>query len=194
MKASKPNITDVRRGCRIIGYLLGTQDEGITLRELCNSLDIFTDAGEENLEEKAITGVLVMCGRSPLGWTARKQDVTTLSSTEAEYIALGVGAQDAMWLWKILGFLNRPIVPRVWTDNHGASTLAYNPDFHKRTKHIRRRHHFVRECAEEGDITVHWIPGDENPADMLTKPLTGKRLSSLKTLAGMRTIMATGQE
>jgi len=61
---------------------------------LCNSLDIFTDAGEKNLEEKATTGVLVMCGKSPLGWTARKQDVTTLSSTEAEYIALGVG--DAM--------------------------------------------------------------------------------------------------
>jgi len=49
MKASKPNITDVRRGCRIISYLLATQDEGITLRELCNSLDKFTDTGEENL-------------------------------------------------------------------------------------------------------------------------------------------------
>ena len=182
MKASKPNITDVRRGCRIISYLLETQDEGITLRELCNSLDIFTDAGEENLEEKATTGVLVICGRSPLGWTARKQDVTTLSPTEAEYIALGVGAQDAMWLRKILGFLNRPIVPRVWTDNHGASTLAYNPDFHKRTKHIRRRHHFVREC---GDITVHWVPGEENPADMLTKPVTGARLAALKKITGM---------
>jgi len=47
-------------------------------------------------EEKATTGVLVMCGRSPLRWTTRKQDVTTLSSTEAEYTALGVEAQDAM--------------------------------------------------------------------------------------------------
>ena len=41
----------------------------------------------------------------------------------------------------------------------------YKSDFHKRTKHIRGRHHFVRECADEGDITVHWVPGDDNPAD-----------------------------
>ena len=183
----------MRRGCRIISYLLATEDEGITLRELCNSLDVFTDVGEENLEEKAITGMLVMYGRSPLGWTARKQDITTLSSTEAKYIALGVGAQDAMWFGKILEFLKyRSTVPRVWTDNHGASTLAYNPDFHKRTKHIRWRHHFARECVEEGDITVHWVPGDENPADMLTKPVTGKKLAALKVLAGMR--MTTAKE
>jgi len=106
--------------------------------------------------------------------------------TEAEYIALGVGAQDAMWFGKILEFLNRSTVPRVWMDNHGASTLAYNPDFHKRTKYIRRRPHFVRECAEKGDITVHWVPGDENPADMLTKSVTGKKLAALEVLAGMK--------
>jgi len=69
---------------------------------LGNPVGIFTDAGEEGLEEKATSGILVMSGKTPIAWTARKQDVTTLSSTEAEYIALGVGAQDAMWLRKIL--------------------------------------------------------------------------------------------
>lgn len=70
-----------------------------------------------------------------------------------------------------LEFPDISTVPRVGTDNvnKGASTLSYDPVFHKRTKHIRRGHHFVQECAQEGDITVHWVPGDENPVDMLTK-------------------------
>jgi len=102
------------------------------------SIDIYTDAGEEVLEEKATTGTLIMGGQSPIEWASRKQDVTTLLSIEAEYIALGAATQDAMWIKKIMQFLGHPVIPRVWADNRGASTLSHNPDFHKLTKHIRR--------------------------------------------------------
>ena len=68
-----------------------------------------------------------MTGTSALSWTTRKQDATTLSPTEAEYIALGVGAQDAMWFGRIPTFLNICTTPRVWMDNRGASIRSYNP-------------------------------------------------------------------
>ena len=55
IKVSSPNNTDVRRGCRIMSYLLKTKYEGTMLRVMEDSMDIFTDAGEENLEEKATT-------------------------------------------------------------------------------------------------------------------------------------------
>lgn len=97
------------------------------------------------------------------------QDVTSLSSTEAGYNSFGIGARDAMWIHKILEFLRQPVIPRVWTNNWGASTLSVNSDFHKHTKHIRRRHHFVLEGVEKKDIAVHWVRGEHNPADMLTK-------------------------
>jgi len=185
-RASQPRVSDVRKGCWVIAYLLGTADEEIYLRSVRKmEIDIFTDAGEEKLEKKATTGILVLLGDSPISWAARKQDMMTLSSIETEYIALGAGAQDAMWMAKVMEFLNKPVTPRVWTDNRGASTLSYNLDFHRRTKHIWRRHHFVRECMDDGDISVHWVPGEENPADMLTKPVTGKRLEELKKQAGM---------
>ena len=46
-----------------------------------DGLDIFTDAGEEKLEEKATSGILVMPGNYLISWTCRcKQDVTTLPS------------------------------------------------------------------------------------------------------------------
>jgi len=81
----------------VIAYLLGTADERICLKGMRKmEVDIFTNAGEEKLEEKATTGILVLLGDSPISWASRKQDVTTLSSTEAEYIALRAGAQDGM--------------------------------------------------------------------------------------------------
>ena len=38
--------------------------------------------------------------------------------------------------------------------NTGARDIAYNPEHHQKSKHIARRHFFVRECVENGEIVV----------------------------------------
>jgi len=80
-------------------------------------------------------------------------------------------------------------VPRVWTDNRGASTLSYNPIFIDAPNTLGAGITLRGECVEEGDISVHWVPGEEDPADVLTKPVAGARLSTLKQLAGMTSAM-----
>eukprot|EP00965_Chrysotila_dentata_P050539 1674824-Pleurochrysis_carterae.AAC.1 len=52
-----------------------------------------------------------------------------------------------------------------------AIDLAYNPEHHARTKHIDRRHFFVRERVESLEITVLFINSADNMADFFTKPL-----------------------
>lgn len=37
-------------------------------------------------------------------------------------------------------------------NNQGAVKLSHNPMFHAKTKHIERKHHFVREQVLEGEI------------------------------------------
>lgn len=39
-------------------------------------------------------------------------------------------------------------------------------------KHIDIRAHFIRDCVNNRLVDIHHIPGIENPADLLTKPLT----------------------
>eukprot|EP00965_Chrysotila_dentata_P004930 161634-Pleurochrysis_carterae.AAC.1 len=56
-------------------------------------------------------------------------------------------------------------------DNKSAIDLAYNPEHHQRSKHIDRRHFFVRERVEQHDITVPFVHTMENLADFFTKPL-----------------------
>ena len=42
--------------------------------------------------------------------------------------------------------------------NKSAIDLAYNPEHHLKTKHIERRHHFIRECVENGQATCAFRP------------------------------------
>ena len=57
------------------------------------------------------------------------------------------------------------------TDNKGARDLAYNLEHHERTKHIHRRHLWIRELVEAGTLTVPYVNTADNFADFFTKPL-----------------------
>nr|GEV85812.1 zinc finger, CCHC-type [Tanacetum cinerariifolium] len=55
--------------------------------------------------------------------------------------------------------------------NCGAIALGRNPVFHRRSKHIDIRYHFIRECVENGHINVEHVSGELQTADILTKAL-----------------------
>lgn len=48
---------------------------------------------------------------------------------------------------------------------------AEHPEFHKRTKHIGIRYHFVREKVETGEVVVEYCPAQNMLADIMTKPI-----------------------
>jgi hypothetical protein len=66
-------------------------------------------------------------------------------------------------------------------DNQAARDLAYNPEHHKRTKHIDRRHFFVRELVEEGILRVPFVSTKDNWADFFTKALDANRFIELRS-------------
>jgi len=76
-------------------------------------------------------------------------------------------------LFEELGFA-APGPTTVYMDNKAAIDLAYNPEHHRRTKHITRRHFFIRELVEDQSITVPYIPSADNVADFFTKILPNK--------------------
>lgn len=100
-------------------------------------------------------------------------------------------AKEAYW---IKGFMNElsAIDPNIahdtvplYIDNMSALKLTKNPEAHARTRHIDIRHHFVRELVEDKIIEPIWIPGTENIADLLTKPLPYSTFSKIVTTLGM---------
>jgi hypothetical protein len=65
-------------------------------------------------------------------------------------------------------------------DSSSAICLAQNPVFHGREKHIKVRHHFLRDHVEKGDIEIKYIDIERQVADTLTKPLDATRFASLR--------------
>jgi hypothetical protein len=56
-------------------------------------------------------------------------------------------------------------------DNTSAIFVAKNLDFYKRMSHLERRHHFLRDYVEKGDIKMRYIHIERQLTDIFTKPL-----------------------
>ena len=77
-------------------------------------------------------------------------------------------SKEAIYLGRFLQELDmhesgEPVDVRM--DNQGAIDLSYNPESHQKTKHIERRHFFVREAVENNMIRVPFVRTADNLAD-----------------------------
>ena len=97
-------------------------------------------------------------------------------------MAASEAAKEAISLSRFLNELGygdgKPI--ELGMDNQSAIALSYNPEMHARTKHIDRRHFYVREMIENGELVVPYVQTDENLADFFTKPLPAKKFFPLR--------------
>jgi hypothetical protein len=70
-------------------------------------------------------------------------------------------------------------------DNTSAISVAKNLVFHKRIRHPERRHHFLRDHVEKGDIEMRYIDTERQLTDIFTKLLDSSRFASLRWEIGV---------
>jgi hypothetical protein len=70
-------------------------------------------------------------------------------------------------------------------DNTSVISVAKNPVFHKRMRHLKRRHHFLRDHVEKGDIGMRYIDTERQLATIFTKPLDYSRFTDLQREIGV---------
>jgi hypothetical protein len=121
-----------------------------------------------------------------VSWRASLQSVTALSTTEAECISATGGVKEAIWMRGLISELGVPQdVIKVYCDSHSAICLTKNDMYQFKTKHTSSTT-FIRDIVAEGKIKVNKIHTDENPADMLTKPLSNTKFKHCLDLVGVR--------
>ncbi len=176
----------------VLQYLKGTRTLSLTYggSDETHGLDIFTDADGMSLENrKAISGYAFILNGAAVSWSSKQQEITALSTTEAEYIALTYTAKEAIWHRYFLAELFGPIsIPSIiYSDNQSAISLAHAElgQFHARTKHIDIRYHFIREKIQDGTLEVIYCPTSEMTADIMTKALASFKFQPLVRALGL---------
>ena len=94
-----------------------------------------------------------MCAGACVCWFSRTQKCVTLSTSEAEYVALDDAVKELLFLRQVWRFMipgkGMPCFP-VFEDNQGALQLSKNPVSNSNLKHIDVRHHFLRKLVRQG--------------------------------------------
>jgi len=117
-----------------------------------------------------------------ISWKSKKQQTTTLSSTEAENVAMTHCTTELLFIRNLMKemriIIKLPMV--IHEDNSGAMFLANNHSMGQRTKHIDVRYHHVRDLIENGEIELKYISTHENLADVMTKSLGEEKHEKFK--------------
>ncbi|CAI5721435.1 unnamed protein product [Peronospora destructor] len=181
---------------RVIRYLQATPTLGTR----------FTGAGDDKLlgysdanwagdieMRRSTSGYVFVLNNGCISWLSKKQRSVALSSTEEEYMALSEATQEAVWLKSFMRVLSEEAGDDsliIFEDNQGAIALAKNPEFHKRTKHIDIRYHFVREKVEKNQVVLQYCPTQDMLADIMTKAIAAPQFTSLRTKLGITVAVA----
>lgn len=176
---------------RIFRYLNGTIDLGIRYQRSGNATTLtgYSDADYAGDTEtrRSTTGYIFTISGGAVSWASQRQSMVSLSTTEAEYIAASTATKELVWLRRLLNDVDsqcdQPSV--LYIDNQSAIKLIRNPEFHKRSKHIDIRYHFVREKLASNELIVKYVNTNEQCADFLTKALSGEKLNVLIRMIGL---------
>ncbi|GJW52824.1 putative reverse transcriptase domain-containing protein [Tanacetum coccineum] len=99
--------------------------------------------------------------------SSEKQNALAISTTEAEYVSVGKACQQALWMKQaLIDFNVRLDDVLIMCDNKGAIDLSKKSVQHSRTKHIKIRHHFLRDNVQKGHISIEKVPFVDNIADV----------------------------
>lgn len=186
-KPSQENIIGVKR---VFRYLAGSLNKGIVYDSNSKKeiLECYSDADFNGCcrTGRSTTGIVTKYCGGAISWFSQRQPVVADSTTEAEIIAASEATKEVIWMQRLFSeIINLKEVPVLQVDNQAAIKLTQNPELHRRTKHIQRKHFFVREKVGEGLLDVQYVSTKKQLADLMTKALPKATLQQLSKQIGL---------
>ena len=123
---------------------------------------------------RSTTGFVIMLAGAMITAVSRRQHCITMSSCEAELVALADCAIELIHIIQVVEFLGHRVegAVEVCTDSKAAYDLCHRFTSAQNSRHVDRKLFKMRELRGAGVTTVRHIPGETNPADLFTKILS----------------------
>ncbi|KAJ0566009.1 putative RNA-directed DNA polymerase [Helianthus annuus] len=153
-----------------------------------DDLVVFTDSNyaRDGEDRRSTSGYVCLLSGAAVCWCSRKQEIVTLSSTEAEYVAAGLCACHCVWMKGLLEEMEENTgTVTIFCDNTSTIKLSKNPVMHRRTKHIDVRYHYLRELVEKQVVELEFCGTKQQLADGMTKPVKEVTFNEIRTAMGV---------
>jgi hypothetical protein len=168
---SCPNQQHLTVAKRILRYLKGTPRLGLSYSSEKTELLGYSDSdfARDVDDRKSTTGYVFLFGGSPVSWYSGKQKSISVSTSAAEYLALGSTIREGIFLKQLLAEVGMDFSAIVINeDNQSAIAMTKNHVHHSKQKHIDVQHHFIREEVENGIVHLQYCETKKMLADILT--------------------------
>ena len=178
---------------RILRYLQGTKTHGICYKP-SDKIDFrgYSDAdwAGDVADRKSTSGYVFMLLGAPVSWGSKKQSSVSLSTSEAEYIALSLAIQEGKWIHRLLCEIMVAADQEgpelmIREDNQSCIKMTKNPVNHGRAKHIDIKYHHIRDEVKRGEVKLEYCETTVMLADIMTKGLHGPRHKDLTAALGI---------
>nr|GEV13700.1 retrovirus-related Pol polyprotein from transposon TNT 1-94 [Tanacetum cinerariifolium] len=138
---------------------------------------------------KSTSGRAKYLSKKLVSWSSKKQDCTSLSIAESEYVSLSACCAQVLWMQTQLTDYGRHFNKiLIYCDSKSAIPISCNPVQHSKMKHIAVRYHFIKEHIEKGTIKLYSVKTNYQLADIFTKVLPVDRFNYLVRCLGMRSL------
>jgi hypothetical protein len=160
---------------RVLVYLVRTSNTGTTFTGKADNAVPLRAWADSNWDvRRSTSGFCIMLACAAIMAASRRQHCISMSSCEAELVALADCAIELLFVLGVLRDLGYETEEptQVFTDNKAAHDLCNRFTTAQNSRHIDRKMFKMRELRGAGVVTVSHVPTDENPADLFTKVLS----------------------
>jgi hypothetical protein len=172
--SAKPGVNHWKGVRHLINYLASSRMLHLNLYPQAQdkALKCFCNASCGGELAWSTYGILITFFGCPVLWASRRFATVAASTCQAEYMALGIGTRQVLWVRHLLqDILKQQFTGHLHCDNQAAVRVSTDDSANKRVRHVDREYFLTNQSLHRKETTLVWVTTKDQLADVLTKAL-----------------------